>query len=112
MAQEIGMSEVNLYRCVRLNRIQAQDLERIARFLNVSIMTFFPDEAASTEVAAANNGKENDPNRGGRYVAFELGRLREKVAHLEQRIKDKDSQLADKNELIKLYRDKTEHCNR
>lgn len=35
------MSEGNLHRCVRTNKIQAQDLERIATALEVSIDVFF-----------------------------------------------------------------------
>ena len=41
LAKDIGMSEPNLHRCIRLNQIQAGDLERIAQALNVNISVFF-----------------------------------------------------------------------
>lgn len=44
LAKAIGMSEGNLHRCVRENKIQAQDLEKIAAELNVSILEFFDKE--------------------------------------------------------------------
>lgn len=43
LAEAIGMTEQNLHRCVRTNKIQAQDLEKIAGKLNVSIMEFFDE---------------------------------------------------------------------
>ena len=44
LAVDIGMSEANLHRCVNNNKIQAADLEQIARLLNVDIRIFFdPD---------------------------------------------------------------------
>ena len=41
LAQDIGMSEANLHRCINNNKIQASDLEQIAIRLNVDIRTFF-----------------------------------------------------------------------
>ena len=43
LAAEVDMSDVNLFRCIREGSIKAQDLERIAKALNVSITEFFPD---------------------------------------------------------------------
>ncbi|MGM9873189.1 MAG: helix-turn-helix domain-containing protein [Muribaculaceae bacterium] len=48
LAETVGMTEQNLHRCVRENKIQAQDLEKIAKALNVSVLEFF-DEAQSQE---------------------------------------------------------------
>lgn len=48
LAKEIKMSEGNLHRCVRENKIQATDLEKIAKILNVNISYFF-DEGNKTE---------------------------------------------------------------
>ena len=41
LALDIGMSEQNLYRCIKKNNMQAADLENIAALLNVDIRTFF-----------------------------------------------------------------------
>ena len=44
LAAEVDMSDVNLFRCIREGSIKAQDLERIAKALDVSITEFFPDD--------------------------------------------------------------------
>ena len=41
LASEIGMSEANLHRCIRINNIQAGDLEKIAIALDVNIDVFY-----------------------------------------------------------------------
>lgn len=51
LAKAIGMSEGNLHRCVRENKIQAQDLEKIAAELNVSILEFFDKEETTIRQA-------------------------------------------------------------
>ena len=52
LAQDIGMSEANLHRCINNNKIQASDLEQIAIKLDVDIRVFFD------AVAIKNNGQE------------------------------------------------------
>jgi transcriptional regulator with XRE-family HTH domain/DNA-binding Xre family transcriptional regulator len=44
LAEDIGMTEANLHRCIRLNKIQASDLEKIAQVLNVDVSVFFGSE--------------------------------------------------------------------
>lgn len=44
LAADIGMSEQNLHRCIRYNKIQAADLELIALKLKVDIRIFFDKE--------------------------------------------------------------------
>lgn len=44
LASDIGMSEQNLHRCIRNNKIQAEYLEQIAVKLEVDILQFFNDE--------------------------------------------------------------------
>lgn len=46
LASDIGMSEANLHRRINDNRIQASDLENIAKLLNVDIRIFFDDNPA------------------------------------------------------------------
>ena len=41
LATDAGMSEQNLHRCIRNNKIQADDLEKIAILLKVDIRIFF-----------------------------------------------------------------------
>ena len=43
LAYDIGMSEANLHRRLNDNRIQASDLENVAKLLNVDIRIFFDD---------------------------------------------------------------------
>lgn len=44
LSADIGMSEQNLHRCIRYNKIQAIDLENIALKLKVDIRIFFDSE--------------------------------------------------------------------
>lgn len=84
LAVDAGMSEANLHRCIRNNKIQTGDLEALSRALNVEIGVFFTDTAKSIETQA--NGLYGD-----------VSWLLEKIALLEQRIKDKD-------EIIKILK--------
>lgn len=49
IASDIGMSEQNLHRCVRLNKIQAEDLKKIADILDVNIDFFFDEKVEIKE---------------------------------------------------------------
>ena len=50
LASDIGMSEPNLHRCIRLNKIQASDLEKISTLLGVDIRVFFDEQACRNPV--------------------------------------------------------------
>lgn len=50
LAGRIHMSEQNLHRCIRENKIQAQDLEHIAKLLRVPISYFFDGENSRTNI--------------------------------------------------------------
>lgn len=41
LACDIGMSEANLHRCIRMNKIQAEELEKISMRLDVPVSAFF-----------------------------------------------------------------------
>lgn len=84
LAVDVGMSEANLHRCIRNNKIQASDLEAISRLLGVEIGVFFAELSNAVET------HEND-------LYGDVSWLCEKVELLEQRIKDKD-------ELIKILK--------
>ena len=113
---EADTKEANLHRCIRNNKIQASDLEKLAILLNVRINVFFDEaeeaQAGCTHIEAHDHGQiaGRDINNGATLSA-DLVRLREKITHLEQRIKDKDAtiaekdkRIADKDELIKILR--------
>lgn len=84
LAADAGMSESTMHRCIRINKIQANDLEAISRLLSVGVEVFFT-ETQNTVKTHANNPQN--------HSAW----LHEKIEILEQRINDKD-------ELIKLLK--------
>lgn len=49
LASDIGMSEANLHRCINNNKIQANDLEKIAIRLDVDIRIFFDSAAIKND---------------------------------------------------------------
>lgn len=48
LASDIGVSEANLHRCIKNNKIQAGDLEKIAIKLNVDVRVFFDEQAVKS----------------------------------------------------------------
>lgn len=98
LASDIGMSEANLHRCVNNNKIQAADLEKIARLLHVDISIFFDEGVSGYNTATANNGSiafSGNNNRGN------IGCESEVV--YQERIKHMEELLAEKERLIKIY---------
>jgi hypothetical protein len=98
------MSEQNLHRCVRENKIQAQDLERIAKELHVSVLEFFDEEVGIQLRQAGRDYVERGKieHRGTEYnggVTVEAD-LRDQIAQLK-------SQIADKERIIKLMEGKS-----
>lgn len=49
LAQDIGMSEANLHRCINNNKIQASDLEQISIRLDVDVRTFYDGLAIKSD---------------------------------------------------------------
>lgn len=102
LASSIGMSEGNLHRCVRENKIQANDLEKIAIALRIPIGFFFDENDVEIREAGRDyveNG--NIEHRGTEYngsASIEQD-LRAQIAQLK-------SQLEDKERIIKLLEDK------
>ena len=70
LALDIGMTEANLHRCIRNNKIQAQDLEKIAKCLRVNLSVFFD---TNTDIAS----KPEDPTI--EQIMCELERLNQAV---------------------------------
>jgi DNA-binding Xre family transcriptional regulator len=94
LAKDIGMSEPNLHRCIRLNQIQAGDLERIAQALNVNISVFFntqtPNKVSSdSNVAIGSHNSVGNVSIGADAV-------------LAERVKSLEALLAEKERLISV----------
>lgn len=101
LAEEAGMSEANLHRCIRNNKIQATDLEKIARLLQVSIVEFF-DEQPNIHVEAHDNAQAAGRDILNGANEADIARYRDKISHLEQRIADKEATIAEKERLIQI----------
>lgn len=97
LAKDIGMSEPNLHRCIRLNQIQAGDLERIAQALNVNISVFFNTQTPN-KVSSDSNVAIGSHNSVGNVTTNASG----EHDLLCEQIKQLKSQLADKEKIIKL----------
>lgn len=97
LAKDIGMSEPNLHRCIRLNQIQAGDLERIAQALNVNIGVFF-DASAPNNVSTDGNVAIGSHNSVGNVTTHAGG----DTAVLEERVKSLEALLAEKERLINV----------
>lgn len=97
LASEVGMSEANLHRCIRLNKIQASDLETIAHLLGVDIREFFDEvpgvTAVNSAVATGNGTANNSVNitTGGDNAV------------LAERVRSLEALVAEKERLIKVY---------
>ena len=57
LAEAVGMTEQNLHRCVRENKIQAGDLEKIAKELGVPITVFFDECRGGVNVTAVDHSQ-------------------------------------------------------
>lgn len=102
LAFDVNMSDVNLFRCLRENSIKAQDLERIAKVLNVSIAEFFPDYQVhqSTICESAVSSAKTKKSAGIPHPSIEeYEELRARIAQLEEHLRDKE-------EIITLLREK------
>jgi hypothetical protein len=97
LAADVDMSDVNLFRCIREGSIKAQDLERIARALNVSITEFFPDDQASLSIGNNSVSSFNGNNislAASTSLEREIQDLRARIAQLEDHLRDKDEIIA------------------
>lgn len=125
LAESIGMTEQNLHRCVRENKIQAQDLEKIAMELNISILCFFDERVAEittrrlpieeklenlnkkikkSRVIAGNNNQLNESGSHDNINGGEEAILYERIKSLEDKVADRDDRLREKDERIAQLR--------
>lgn len=100
LASDVGMSEQNLHRCIRNNKIQAADLEKIALLLKVDIRLFFDEEVSKLSDKSVRsvetNGDFSPASMNGNVSIETDAILAERVKHLEEL-------LAEKERLIKVY---------
>lgn len=97
LAKSIGMSEGNLHRCVRENKISAQDLEKIAAELKVSIVKFFDENVPSVHTEG-----DYSPASDSGDISVVVGDavLAERVKYLQQLLAEKDERIAELKERI------------
>lgn len=97
LATDIGMSEQNLHRCIRNNKIQAADLENIALLLKVDIRIFFDEEILSLPNNLVETKGDFSPASMNGNVTVGTD------AVLTERVKALEALLAEKERLIKVY---------
>ena len=116
LAETVGMTVQNLHRCVRENKIQAQDLERIATCLKVSIVDFFDERAISIDDHSAHaetggNARTYDM-RGASGMAIpddcDVASLKREVEHLNAILSEKEALAKEKDERIKELKERIE----
>lgn len=90
VAYEIGMSEGNLHRCVRENKIQAADLEKIALLLNVDINLFFDKKLAALSNSVKTIGDYSPASVNGNVSVSVDAVLAERVKALETLVAEKE----------------------
>lgn len=89
LAGMTGMTEQNLHRCIRINKIQAADLEKIAIALGVDIGIFFDNEGHPNAVASGDGSVAVGTNTGS--IATGDNRiLHERVAMLKRILEEKE----------------------
>lgn len=97
LAESVGMSEQNLHRCVRENKIQAQDLEKISTELKVSIIEFFDERISSVHTEG-----NYSPASGNGNISMTIGDelLKERNKYLEAILAEKDERIKELKERI------------
>ena len=93
LAIAVGMTEQNLHRCIRENKIQAGDLERIATELDVDIDFFFRDGNPAKDAPTLAGDNSN-------HTAVSDAVLSERVKLLQQLLLEKDERIAELKERI------------
>lgn len=104
LALAIGMSEGNLHRCVRENKIQAGDLEKISNVLGVSISIFFDNPKDVVDRMLSE--RETRVSTEEAVVTERLKRLEDLLAEKDKRIKEKDERISELKERIEELKNK------
>ena len=96
LAADVGMSEQNLHRCIRNNKIQAADLEKIASLLKVDIRIFFDGDTSKLSNNTVETSGDFSPASMNGNVSVGSD------AVLTERIKALEALLAEKERLIQV----------
>lgn len=104
LAIAVGMTEQNLHRCIRENKIQAGDLERIAAELAVDIDFFFRDGDTPKTAPTIAGDIDTAP-----MVSDAV--LSERVKLLMQLISEKDERINELKERIEELKATTYNTN-
>lgn len=101
LAESIGMSVQNLHRCIRVNQIQAHQLEQIAHLLEVPVVCFFDEE-----VVCENNKIGKVSGTGNRvqqgHVNVMLESQEREIENLKLLLTEKDKVISEKERLIQI----------
>lgn len=109
LAADIGMSEPNLHRCIRENKIQASDLEKIALLLGMDIRIFF-DLIETSEGVTITNGSAaavnvhapiNAPITASSSENAKIEALTAELAHANALLESTRQILSEREQLIK-----------
>ena len=99
LAETIGMSYQNLNRCVRENKIMANDLEKISKALNIPISFFFEENLDEKKIMVGNNqvnvssqNVQQNNNHAENLHALEL--FQKEIEGLKKEIELKDKIIA------------------
>lgn len=107
IAEHIGMSEQNMHRCIRVNQIQAHQLEIIAKFFNVPVGYFFDDEASPvSQNTASVKGNNNVLVGGNNNTIHKLNECEREVEVLRVEVKHLTTQVEEKERLIQVLMNK------
>lgn len=93
LAVDAGMSEQNLHRCIRNNKIQAADLETIALLLNVDIRLFFDENLSSHINNVETKGDFSPASLNGDVTVTgcsDAAVLKERIKYLEAIVEEKE----------------------
>lgn len=95
LAYDIDMTEANLHRCINKNRIQASDLEKIAKCLDVPVSYFF-DEGPQPHGHEVKTEGDYSPASATGDVTVTVGDavLAEQVSSLKALVAEKDQRIA------------------
>ena len=108
LAADAGMSEQNLHRCIRLNKIQAADLENIATILGVDIRVFFDDQSCRNPVKIGDRNTAavniSSTIHGGQNVITYTADL--EIKNMRALLDEKERIIAEKERTIQILLEK------
>lgn len=99
LADSIAMSEQNLHRCIKANKIQAHQLEIIANILETPIEYFFNSDTQLPKLGMTVAGNGNKVQNGDGNIMIE--NQAKEIEHLQQLLIAKEEIIETQKELIK-----------